>query len=137
MQPRHVIPGFAVSAWRHPYVPAALLTLAMLAACSPRAAEPLADEYLRFPEYVDPPAPRDTLAPVRDLIPWDTVPPRIAPEEAHVTAGVEILPHAPPVLHAGASVRDAQGRLASAGTLCLLWGSACTAPRTLAPCGPP
>jgi hypothetical protein len=32
--------------------------------------------------------------------------------EAHVTAGVEILPYTPPVLHAGASVRDAQGRQA-------------------------
>jgi hypothetical protein len=90
MQPRHVIPGFAVSAWRHPYVPAALLTLAMLAACSPRAAEPLADEYLRFPEYVDPPAPRDTLAPVRDLIPWDTVPPGLRGHA--LPAGA---PHAP------------------------------------------
>jgi hypothetical protein len=33
---------------------------------------------------------------------------------------VEILPYTPPVLHAGASVQDAQGRLASAGTFCLL-----------------
>lgn len=98
----------------------ALLPLVVLAACSPRAAEPLVDDPFRFPEYVDPPLPRDTLAPVRDLLPLDTIPPRVPPEQAHITAGVEILPRTPPMLHAGASVRDSQGRLASAGIFCLL-----------------
>ena len=92
----------------------------VLAACSPRTGEPLADDSLRFPEYVDPPSARDTLAPARDGTPGDTVPPRIAPEQARVTADVEIFPGTPPVLQAGAKVRDAQGRLASAGTFCLL-----------------